>query len=202
MKRGIMSLLTAVLTLIFFFGCAGKSDPANFYQIAPSIEITSQDIFDAADPVPLIGVGPIYLPAYLNRPQIVTRSGNSRLHLAEFDKWAEPLEETVNRMILSELTRHLKDRDIAPVPWELKPDSAGQLIVTILRMDTSAEGDAVLAARWTLKNQEGTMILSKISSFRKPLEKMDNIEAIVTSQATNIESLCRELADAIDKKVR
>src|SRR5262245_19194049 len=39
-----------------------------------------------------IGVGPVIMPGYLDRTQIVTRSGPDRVKLASFHRWAEPLE--------------------------------------------------------------------------------------------------------------
>ena len=45
---------------------------------------------------PVIGVGPITLPKYLDRPQIVSRASRNQLALGEFDRWAEPLQENVS----------------------------------------------------------------------------------------------------------
>ena len=36
----------------------------------------------------LIGIGPLSLPALLDRRQIVTRAENNSLQMAEFDQWA------------------------------------------------------------------------------------------------------------------
>ena len=192
-----IQLMTAAVAIMIFHGCAGKSDPARFYQISGSRELVSQEIFDAANPVPVLGVGPVSLPAYLDRPQIVTRSGDGRLTLAEFDKWAEPLEDSISRIILSQLTQQLKDRKIALVPWKQKPDSAGQMSLAVLQMDNSDQGDAVLVARWTLTDSRGNMLLSRISNLSTPVVKTDDVDAWVKSQGMNIEALCQEMAEAI-----
>ena len=39
-----------------------------------------------------IGVGPVIMPGYLDRTQIVTRTGADQVELATFHRWAEPLE--------------------------------------------------------------------------------------------------------------
>lgn len=197
MKRIFMRLLVLFLAVTASGGCAGKSDPARFYQIAPSREMANKEIFNAAAPVPVIGVGPVSIARYLDRPQIVTRSGTSRLNLLEFDKWAEPLEDSVSRMILSELILRLKDHKIALVPWKQKPDSARQITITVLKMENSLEGDAELVTRWTLTNPEGQMTLSRMSSFHSPMEKTGGVEAFVKSQGVNLEALCQEIAQAI-----
>jgi hypothetical protein len=201
MKNMRMRLMTAAVAVMIFSGCAGKSDPARFYQIPSSRELVSQDVFNAAHPVPVLGVGPVTLPAYLDRPQIVTRSGDSRLTLAEFDKWAEPLEDSISRIILSELTQQFKDRKVALVPWKQKPDSAGQMSIAVLQMDNSDQGDAVLVVRWTLIDSRGNMLQSRISSLSASVERTDDVNAWVRSQSTNIETLCQEMAKAIEKQI-
>ena len=44
-----------------------------------------------------IGVGPVELPEYVNRPQIVTGDSGNELRRAEFEQWAEPLETNFTR---------------------------------------------------------------------------------------------------------
>ena len=198
MKNSLLTILAAALMVLG--GCTGKSAPAKFYQITPSQEPVSQVVFDGENPVPVIGVGPVILPAYLDRPQIVTRSGENRLNLAEFDKWAEPLEDTVSRLILSGLTQKLNDRKIALVHWKQKPASAGQIAVTILRMDNSDLGEAVLVARWTLRDAREGMVLSHISSHREQMEAGGGPAALVRGQGMNIDALCREIAEAIEAR--
>ena len=46
-----------------------------------------------------IGVGPVTVPDYLDRPQIATRSSSSSLQFSEFDRWAEPLEKNLMRVL-------------------------------------------------------------------------------------------------------
>ena len=74
------SLLTA---------CA--SAPTNFYtlesQSRPPVVATA-----ASAKKPLIGIGPLTMPALLDRKGIVTRADNNSVQIAEFDQWAAPLK--------------------------------------------------------------------------------------------------------------
>jgi uncharacterized lipoprotein YmbA len=82
-----LAVLAACLTLT---GCA-DSQPTRFYTLSP--------LADASGGTPLadlpeftVGVGPVTLPPYLDRPQLVTRAGGNRMVLADFDSWVEPLQ--------------------------------------------------------------------------------------------------------------
>ena len=98
MHRCLPACVLALLgvALLALSGCA-SSPPTRLY-VVPSLT-------DTATAPPLaphdltLGVGPVTLPPYLDRPQIVTRAGRARLILAEFDQWAAPLQDTVARVL-------------------------------------------------------------------------------------------------------
>jgi len=51
----------------------------------------------SAEPRP--GVGPVTLPPYLDRSQIVMSDRANELNLAEFDQWAESLQTNFTRVL-------------------------------------------------------------------------------------------------------
>ena len=50
-----------------------------------------------------IGVGPIRIADYLSRPQIVSTHGTNRLSLSEFDRWGEPLDSGITRVMVENI---------------------------------------------------------------------------------------------------
>src|SRR5262245_27955865 len=95
---------------------ACTSSPARFYLL------TTQAVSETPLPPevshgPVIGVGPITLPKYLDRPQIVTRVDHNQLALSEFERWAEPLQDNITR-VLGEYLALLVPTDQALLrPW-------------------------------------------------------------------------------------
>jgi uncharacterized protein len=78
-----LALVTLVVLLIGLGACA--STPSRFY-ILNTLSASETIPGTAAAQGPVIGVGPITLPKYLDRPQIVTRVGRNQLALSEFDR--------------------------------------------------------------------------------------------------------------------
>lgn len=77
----------ALATCLALTGCA-DSQPTRFYTLSPlaaALGSTPPTLL----PDVTVGVGPVTLPPYLDRPQLVTRAGGNRVVLAEFDSWAE-----------------------------------------------------------------------------------------------------------------
>ncbi|HTR44617.1 MAG TPA: ABC-type transport auxiliary lipoprotein family protein, partial [Thermodesulfovibrionales bacterium] len=68
--------------LVMLAGCAG-SPPSTFYQLSSLGGQTQVTREGAPDQSLIIAIGPVRMPDYLDRSQIVTRSGKNELKLAE-----------------------------------------------------------------------------------------------------------------------
>ena len=75
-----------VAGIIMTYGCA-RTPQAKFYILQPSAVEQAKPSVSVNDMI--IGVGPVDLAEYLNRPQIVTRVSNSEIHLSEFNQYDE-----------------------------------------------------------------------------------------------------------------
>ncbi len=92
-------VVTLLGVCLLVCGACASNPPSRFYIVTP--------MPDAEMPYPsrtnehdlTIGVGPITLPLYLDRPQIVICTSWGRLKLAEFDQWAAPLKDNFSRML-------------------------------------------------------------------------------------------------------
>ena len=76
---------------------------------------------DQADATPLelcVHLAVVELPAYLSGPEIVTRSGESQVLRADFERWAEPLESAFARVLAWDLARLVPSERVFRAPWE------------------------------------------------------------------------------------
>lgn len=189
-------MLTIVALLMHLAGCA-SSAPTRFYVLSPlaSSKAESQALKDEGSIA--LGVGPVELPAYLDRPQIVTRLSENELNLAEFDKWAEPLKDNFSRVLVENLSTLLCADAISIFPWKGPTPIDYQVEVTVIRMDGNVGGNASLVARWAIIRQnDRKMMLTRQSSFSRLLSS-ESYKALVSAQSQAIADLSREIAEAI-----
>ena len=189
-------MLTIVALLMHLAGCA-SSAPTRFYVLSPlaSSKAESQALKDEGSIA--LGVGPVELPAYLDRPQIVTRLSENELNLAEFDKWAEPLKDNFSRVLVENLSTLLCADAISIFPWKGPTPIDYQVEVTVIRMDGNVGGNASLVARWAIIRQnDRKMMLTRQSSFSRLLSS-ESYKALVSAQSRAIADLSREIAEAI-----
>ena len=100
LNSGIAAIF--LLSLLLLCGCASKAP--NYY-VLHSLQGEAPDVKTArAENDLTIGVGPIKIPEYLDRPQMATRSTPYSLQFAEFDKWAEPLDKNLASVLAENLS--------------------------------------------------------------------------------------------------
>src|SRR3954454_16512640 len=86
-------LLLVTFCLLPLAGCSlrGQPPPTHLYVLTalPQSERAATPGIASSD---ILGVGPVTLPQYTDRAQIVTGSTNPELNRAPFEQWAEPLD--------------------------------------------------------------------------------------------------------------
>lgn len=194
--------LTLGVSLIALGGCA-STKPTRFYVLS-SLPRSESNQADLAKRGVAIGIRPVELPKYLDRPQIVTRVNRNQLDIAEFDQWAEPLKNNFGNVIAENLSTLVPTNRIAVFPWNKSTPIDYQLTVEVSRFEAGASGDSQLAARWSILGKNGKkVILHRKSKFSEPVaggsEAGDGHDYKATVSAMNraLESLSREIAEAI-----
>ncbi len=183
--------------LVVLGGCAGTSPPSNFYVLSSLPESAAGKQSDPDESRIAIGIGPVKLPEYLDRSQIITRISPNELRVAAFDRWAEPLKSSFSRILMENLATLLNTDQVALYPWRKSIPVEYQVVVNVVRFDASPGGNAVLIARWNLVSNGGDKIhVIKKSTFRKTTVSND-YEAMVSAQSQTIIEFSREIAAAI-----
>ncbi|HZW89211.1 MAG TPA: PqiC family protein [Myxococcaceae bacterium] len=140
--------------------CLGSSRPARFYTLEP-LQVRDGPSSTPTDAT--LTVGPVELPDYVDRPQIVTRTGANELVFAEFDRWGGSLDNQINNTLVATLRDRLAPQQIAVVPWRSAIVSGGtsyRVRVSVSRFDGILGQSVVLQARWELTAQNGGKVES------------------------------------------
>ncbi len=193
-------LLRCVCLALALGGCLSLGDtPATrFYVLTPLTDSATappptEERPEAQQPV-AVGLAPVEIPRYLDRPQIVTRISANELSLAEFDQWAEPLPDRVTDVLAENLTRLLSTHGMAVSPEPRANRSAYQVGVTLMRFERDADGGCVLQARWRLMEEQGESVrVQNGFEVRIPLE-VDGYDAIVGAMSRALGALSRDIA--------
>ena len=193
MKRYVVTLIVLVGSVVVLWGC-GATQPSRFYVLSALPEAETQG--SARKSGPVIGVGPVEIAGYLDRPQIVTRASRNQLDLGEFDKWAEPLGENIARVVGENLSIMLGTDRVLVYPYGATPVQY-QVEMQVTRFDGNPSGDVLLVVHWRVFGADDRQVLvSRKSRLTAPANRFD-YEELVAAMSQNLAELSREITSAI-----
>lgn len=195
MMKRVLCLGLMVIGLLNLSACA-NTQPTHFYLLR-ALDPVSPVSLDTKESSLSLGLGPISLAKYLDRPQIITRKSPHQIHLAEFHKWGAPLKEHVSQILEENLSQLLATDGIVSYPWKRSNLPDYQLSLDIIQYDGIQSEEAVLRVRWMLAKDDGKTVLQKKSSEFSEIIEGPAYEDLVKAMSRMLASLSREIADAI-----
>ncbi|RDH88369.1 MAG: hypothetical protein DIZ78_00030 [endosymbiont of Escarpia spicata] len=194
-----VALLT-IASILHLTGCASPSQPTRFYRLNAAVDLPAT-AETAQVRLPEVGLGPVHLSSYLDRPQIVNRTGYYRLQLNEFDQWAGTLQENIIQVLVDYLSASLGENRVVAYPWHgsLKPDY--DITIYFSRFDAVDGLQVILQARWMLLDRaKGKVLDTRQVTISEPIEGAES-EAIVAAGSRALEKLSRQLEALLRKQL-
>lgn len=192
----------ALVAELLLLGCgtlSPKPDPSRFFTLSalPQSEPNAAKR-PAASPGISLGVGPVTLPGYLDRPEMVIRIAQNQLILSENDRWAEPLEDNVARVLSQNIALLLRAERINAYPWPIDRKPLYQVEIEVLRFETDADHQAQLSTRWMIRNTtRKDAIQYRETRLSRPAQGRST-EASVAALSEALADLSGEIAAAIE----
>jgi uncharacterized protein len=198
------SIAAAVLMVdLVMAGCgtlSPKPDPSRFFTLSalsqPELNAAKQP---AVSPGISLGVGPVTLPGYLDRQEIVVRVAQNQLMLSQNDRWAEPLEENVARVLSQNIAALLRAERINAYPWPIDRKPVYQVEIEVLRFETDVDQHAQLSTRWLVRNTGRKDSVRYHETRLAQLAQSRSTEASVIALSQALADLSSEIAAAIEE---
>ncbi len=195
-----MKRLTLAILLAGLVGC-GSSKKSKFYYLKPIPE--AEQATQSSEDAPAIGVGPIMIPKRFDRPNILTTAGTHELQLAEFHRWAEPMEQNLAHVLGENLAALVGTDWIYYHPWRSTTRIDYQVGVRVLQFSGTPGETVTLTVRWTVyaAGREKVLVNRKsvLSGEVTATEdkKDDPYEVLIATANELVNDLSREIAEAI-----
>ncbi len=144
-----MKQFLSVILLLLCSSCVqlgSDSQPLRYYLLQPNAK--AQQLSRHADID--VTLQTIHVPAYLDRLQLTTYNQQQQVIIASLDRWAEPLDENLNRVLKENLSRHLQGGRITS---QKKHEAAAEnlkLQLTINSFDGILGGHVSVDIRWMI----------------------------------------------------
>ncbi len=143
-------ILYTFILCIFVSSCSisGTTRPSQFYVLDATATPSSSPAKNLH-----LGIGPILIPGYIDRPQIVTKTESAELVYTEYKRWAEPMDEMFTRTLTQNITISTDSNSIISHPWSANANLDNELTAKIIKFENNNHGDALLIVQWQLLNK-------------------------------------------------
>ena len=182
-------LVLIALVSIALAAC-GASAPSHFYTLDSTA--TPEGAPSAAYSV---SVGPVSIPAAVDRPQFVVQDGPNRVSVEEFNRWVAPLENSIARVVAGDLSALLGTPRVAVEPLaHFDPDY--RVTLDIQQFESAPGRSALIDAVWTVRPAAGGPARSGRTVAQEPAQGA-GFEALAAAHSRALAQVSRDIAVAI-----
>jgi len=194
------SFVPALLALaaLSMTGC-GTSPPSAYYTLdAANIEYATD-----ADGAVVVGIGPIRVPEYLERSQIVTRRDDAELKVDDFNRWAEPVADSLHRILAQNVDALLEDVVVVSFPYGMFTDYDYRVVGRIDRFDMDASGTTRLSLIWGMTTPDGdTHLPPRRREYVESGGNPDDPNSVAAAMSRCLEQFSRDIAERFGEVAR
>jgi uncharacterized lipoprotein YmbA len=182
-------LIPIVLIAVATGGC-GASAPSHFYTLTPVA------ISNNAPPVHAsVMVGPVSVPASVDRPEFVVQAAPNRVEVEEFNRWAAPLSDGIANTIAGNLALLLGAPNVAATPLaNFDPDY--RVTIDVQRFESSRGRAVLVDALWVVRKRAGGETRAGRTLAQEPVQG-DSFEALAAAHSRALGTISGNIAEAI-----
>jgi hypothetical protein len=181
--------LLAVATVGVAGGC-GKSPTSEFYTLDSMAEAGSGPNVRFG-----VMVGPVSVPASVDRPEFVIQVAPNRVEIDELHRWAAPLGESIARTVAGDVATLLGTPDVAVAPLA-NFDPVYRVAINVQRFDSIPGKSVVIEAVWAVRTIESRATRSGRTIAREDVQA-EGFEALAAAHSRALSKLSTDIADAI-----
>ena len=169
-------------------GCA--SPPSRFYSLSAATEPT------ATSSNLSIAVGPVSVPAVVDRPQIVVNVGPNQVRLEEFNRWAAPLQNNIARVVADNLVLMLGTPRVILSEQLLSADVDYRAAIEVQSFQSAPGEAALLDAVWSVRRAKDGKGETGRTTVRETVQEK-GYDALAAAHSRALARLSRDIAAGV-----
>ena len=177
-----------LFALVAGTGCA--SPRSNFYTLNSAAKpVTTGAAYSVA-------VGPVSVPAAVDRPQIVVRLAPNQVSIDEFHRWASPLPDAIARVVAENLAAMLGTPHVTVFTQPTAAGAGVRVLIDVLRFESAPGEAASLDAVWTVRSTKDGTTRSGRTTASEPVPDRE-YAALAAAHSRALGRLSADIAGAI-----
>jgi uncharacterized lipoprotein YmbA len=182
--------LFAIFTLAAFLAGCASTPPSRFYTLTAARGTV------ASSSTLSVLVGPVAVPAVVDRPQIVVDAGANQVRLDDFNRWAAPLQNAIARVVADNLVAMLGTPRVTLSMQTLSTDSDFRASIDVQSFQSAPGEAATLDAVWTVRRAKDGKAETGRTTVREPMQE-NSYDALAAAHSRALARLSQDIAGAV-----
>ena len=180
--------ILCALVVLLVTGCS--STPSHYYTLNAATEpaTASSDLS--------VVVGPVSVPAEVDRPQMVVSTGPNQVRVEQFNLWASPLQNNISRVVAENLVVLLGTPHVTLFPQTLSTNAEYRVAIEVQRFESTPGQSALLDAVWSVRRTSNGESRAGRTDVREAVQEND-YEALAAAHSRAVARLSRDVANAV-----
>jgi uncharacterized lipoprotein YmbA len=187
------------LPVLLCAAACSSGPPRRIYLLTPPVNPTApitNTPSSAGDPMPpkqRLEVRRILVPDYLDSTDILMRSGSDEVKVSATGRWGERLSLGLTHAVAADLAARMPQDSIV---LDASSNPQRQLRITITALDLWQNGRCVLAANWSIVDQDSSI---PVNSGSGTFDNLSASGATTVTDASLVEAVTRTLGNLTDR---
>jgi uncharacterized protein len=187
-KLTTIKILCALAVLMLTTGCASTSP--QLYTLSPVAKPGSETS------TLTITVGPVSLPAAVDRPQLVLNVAPNQVTVDEFNRWASPLKSDIARVVAENLSLLLGSPFVSVFPQSVSLSPFYRVTIDVIRFESVPGETAKLNAIWSVRSTVDGKIQEGVTALAEPV-RGNTYTAIIAAHSRMMGGMSGDIAASI-----
>jgi len=153
LKKHILAIGACSVVFVLLAAC-GSSPPVRYFSLEPVYETAENDGVER----PIVGLGELRTPNHLYRSQMVTRGRGGEMVVHDFQRWSEPLDQGIHRVVSANVDSLAGDLTVIAFPFDSMVRPTYRVYGNVERFDVDDAGRAVLIVQWGITLRDGEIV--------------------------------------------
>jgi uncharacterized lipoprotein YmbA len=188
MMRRLAEFAIACALAALVTGCS--SPPSRFYTL------TAIATPNSAPSTLSIIVGPVSVPALIDRPQIVVTTATNQVALDEFNRWASPVRDNFAGAVAQDLAALLGTNRVTLFSQALSDDAAYRVQIDVRNFESVPGNYAALDAIWWVRRVKDGKLQTGRTTVREATQD-GTYDALAAAHSRAVGRLSQDIADAV-----
>ena len=145
-----------------------------------------------------VGLGPVALPGYIDRAELVFQDGANQFQVPPSARWTGTLQENVLNALREDVGRRLDTGNVLTYPFPPGVTIRYQVAIDVREFHAISGGNAILECSWRIVDPDGGRVISRHNgSYQEPISG-NGYDSVVAAESR----LLAQLADGIAQSLR